>query len=72
MSWSPGPHSGFDEFSTAYTPNSPGKKHHLHHIDRITEPLLGCYTDREIAELVPDGEEGGDAGKQEWPIVARS
>ncbi|MGA7740430.1 MAG: hypothetical protein WBP56_13420 [Polyangia bacterium] len=52
---------GFDEFSTAYTPNSPGKKHHLHHIDRITEPLLGCYTDREVADLVSDGEEGGDA-----------
>lgn len=48
---------GLEEFSTACTPHIPGKRHHLHHIDRITEPLLGCYTDREIAELVPDGDE---------------
>jgi hypothetical protein len=50
-----------DEFATESTPSSPGNKHHLHHIDRITAPLLPFYTDREIAELVPDGREDGDA-----------
>ena len=63
--------SALDEFSTANTPNSPGKKHHLHHIDRITEPLLGCYTDQEVAELVSDGRRVATL-KQGWPTVARS
>jgi hypothetical protein len=52
---------GLDEFLTENIPASPLKRHHLHHIDLITEPLLRFYTDREIAELVPDGDESGDA-----------
>jgi hypothetical protein len=51
-----------DKFRTVQTtPNTPGKRHYLHHLDRITEPLLRCYFDEEIAKLVPDGDEGGDA-----------
>ena len=37
-----------------------GKKHDQHHLDKITEPLLGCYSDKEIVDLVPDGEKPGD------------
>jgi hypothetical protein len=37
-----------------------GKKHDQHHLDRIMAPLLGCYSDKEIAELVPDGEDPGE------------
>ena len=44
-----------------------GKKHDQHHLDRITEPLLGCYSDKEIADLVPDGDEPGD--NNEWAVA---
>jgi hypothetical protein len=37
-----------------------GKKQDQHHLDQITAPLLGCYSDTEIAELVPDGEDPGE------------
>jgi hypothetical protein len=37
-----------------------GKKQDQHHLDRITAPLLSCYSDEKIAELVPDGEEPGE------------
>jgi len=37
-----------------------GKKQDQHHLDRITRPLLDCFSDAEIARLVPDGE-GGDS-----------
>jgi hypothetical protein len=54
--------SVLDEFSTTFTKlDSPNKRHHRHHIDRITAALLGGFTDEEIAELVPDGREAGDA-----------
>jgi hypothetical protein len=54
--------SVLDEFSTTFTKlNSPNTRHHRHYIDLITEALLSGFTDREIAELVPDGVEGGDA-----------
>jgi hypothetical protein len=29
-------------------------------LDRITASLLGCYSDKEIAEMVPDGEKSGE------------
>jgi hypothetical protein len=37
-----------------------GRKHDQYHLDQITAPLVGCYSDEEIAELVPDGEEPGN------------
>jgi len=54
--------SVLDEFSTTFTKlDSPNKRHHRHHIDLITDALLGGFTDEEIAELVPDGREVGNA-----------
>ena len=45
-----------------------GKKQDQHHLDQITAPLLGCYSDKEIAELVPDGD---DTGKNNEAAIAR-
>jgi hypothetical protein len=47
-----------------------GKKQDQHHLDQITAPLLGCYADEEIAELVPDGEEPGENNEAALARVA--
>jgi hypothetical protein len=43
-----------------YQPKSLGTKRPLHLLDDVTLPLLPCFSNREIADLIDDGRKDGD------------
>ena len=61
---------GLGEFCDQDTCKRRGKKPQHYHLDQITKPLLGCYFDREIAALVPDGDPPGDGNEKAIARVA--
>lgn len=54
---------GSAEFLTEFAPHWPGQKPKLDRIDQVTGWLLGSYSDKEIARLIPDGGKPGKTGK---------